>query len=123
MKKKLFISFMLVLFLIGSVSAAQYVDVIGYTPFAFERITATTATVSRLNATYRESAGAVFITVETNNIRYRIDAGNPDAVNGHLVVATSYQNIWLNDPYSIKNFRSIAIGGNSTLIVTYYRKN
>jgi hypothetical protein len=114
----------LVFLLISStLFAASQVDVIGYTPFAFERATVTTATVSQLNATYKAAAGAVFITVETNNIRYQIDGTNPDVNTGHLVVPAAYQNIWFNDPASIKAFRAIAIGGNATLQITYYRRN
>lgn len=103
--------------------AAEAVNVIGYTPFAYEKITVTTLAVSRLDATYRATAGAVFITVESNDIRYRIEGGNPDTNDGHLVDSASYQNLWFNDPMSIREFRAIAIGGNSTLIVTYYRRN
>jgi hypothetical protein len=123
MKRLSIVISILILLVAISSFAASPVNVIGYTPFAYERITVTTTAVSRLNATYRATAGAVFITVETNNIRYRIESGTPDANNGHLVIAAAYQNIWLNDLMSIKEFRAIAVGGNAVLIVTYYRKN
>jgi len=83
----------------------------------------TTTTVSYLSSSQIATAGAVFITVEGNNIRYRIDGGTPSFNYGHLVVASAYQNIWLNDPASIKSFSAIAIGGNATLQITYYRRN
>lgn len=121
LNKLIIIAFLLLLPILTI--AADQVNVIGYTPFAYEKITVTTATVSRLDSTYRESAGAVFITVETNNIRYRIEGGDPDSNDGHLVVASAYQNIWLNDPMSIRNFRALAITNSATLIVTYYRNN
>lgn len=122
--RKLKIFLVIVMLLMASLSlAAEQVNVVGYTPFAYEKITVTTLAVSRLNATYRATAGAVFITVESNDIRYRIEGGNPDANDGHLVDSASFQNIWFNDPMSIREFRAIAVGGNSTLIVTYYRRN
>ena len=104
-------------------NAADYVTVLGYTPFAHENITVATTAVSQLSATHRETAGAVFITVESNDIRYWIDGTAPDAANGHLVDSATMQNLWFTDPKSIKEFRAIAVGGNSTLMVTYYRKN
>lgn len=126
MNSRIIRSVILALFIIFTASicwAYTHVLVIGKTPFAFERVTVTTAAVSRLNATHRNIAGAVFITVEGNNIRYKIVGGDPSIVNGHLVIAASYQNIWLTDPSSIRNFRMIAIGGNAIVSITYYRKN
>lgn len=125
MKRYTKILFLILVISLLSISAiaADQVNVLGYTPFAYERITVTTLAVSRLNATYRATAGAVFITVETNSIRFRIEGGDPTAAEGHLAVTTTYQNLWFNDPMSIREFRAIAIGGNATLIVTYYRRN
>ena len=124
MKTKL--RFLALIPLIIFISAVCYgyndVNIIGKTPFAYERLTVTTAAVVMLNATHKATAGAVFITVEGNNIRYRIEGGNPTILEGHLVVATSYQNIWLTDPASIRNFRMIGIGGNAIIRITYYRK-
>lgn len=123
-RNSIILTIILLICLISTISfAATPVNVVGYTPFAYENITVTAASVSRLNAVYRATAGAVFITIETNNIRYRIEGGNPTAAEGHLVVPAAYQNLWLNDPMSIREFRAIATGGNATLIVTYYRKN
>ena len=95
----------------------------GYTPFAYEDLTALTTEVLTLNQAHALIAGAVFITIETNNIRYRIDNGYPSADNGHLVIASAYQNLWFNDPSSIKWFREIGIAGDASLRVTYYRRN
>lgn len=103
--------------------AADQVNVVGYTPFAREKLTVTTTAVSQLYADYTAIAGAVFITVETNTIRYWIDGGIPNATTGHPVVPAAYQNLWFNDPMSIKEFRAIAVGGNATLNITYYRRN
>lgn len=88
-------------------------------PIYYERLTVTNTAVSSLNEVYREDSNAAFITVETNNIRYRIDGGDPDANDGHLVYAS--QNLWFECPASIRKFKAIGSGGNATLIVTYYR--
>ncbi len=103
--------------------SADQVNVLGYTPTEYAKMTVTTAAVSQLSTSLVSTAGAVFITVEDNNVRYKIAGGNPSSSLGHLVVAASYQNIWLNDPASIKAFRVIAIGGNAILHVTYYKRN
>lgn len=113
----------ILILLLSTATLAAPPPLAGYTPFAYERITVTNAAIVRLNAVNRELSGAVFITIETNNIRYRIDSGDPSAaVNGHLVVAASYQNLWFVDSYSIREFRAIATGANAFLIVTYYRR-
>ena len=67
-----------------------------------------------------ELAQAVFITVEDNNIRYWISTADPTALFGHLVVAASYQNIYLANRRAIENLRMIGIGGNAEIHVTYY---
>ena len=105
------------------VSSAEQVNVIGYTPVAYSRLVVTTSSVSQLSTDQIATAGAVFITVEDNNIRYRIDGGTPSFNYGHLVVVSAFQNIWLNDPASIKAFSAIAIGGNAVLQITYYKRN
>jgi len=98
----------------------QYgIRVIEPTPSDYERLTVTTAAVSQLDTALTADAKAVFITVETNSIRYRIDGEDPDASNGHLVYAT--QNIWFENPAAIRQFRAIGIGGTATLVVSYYR--
>ena len=126
MKKTLtFLISFLMLFILtqGQVFAYKEVNLLDKTPSEYEKITITTGAVSMLNETYRNAAGAVFITVENNNIRYRIDGGDPDATNGHLIISGAYQNLWLFAPGSIRGLRMIAIGGNAVAIVTYYRKN
>lgn len=124
MRKRLIIaSLILSILFIGKGWCFENVIVLDRTPYAYERLTVTNAVVQQLNAVYRASSGAIFITVETNNIRYRVDGGNPSAINGHLVVAATYQNLWLTDSKSIRDFRMIGIGGNAIVSVTYYRRN
>lgn len=123
MKKKIFVLTIVLGFIWGVVAFAyDEVKIVDQTPMEYEKITVTTGAVSRLDQTHREAAGAVFITVEDNNIRYRIDGGDPDATNGHLVVSGVHQNLWLFANGSIRSLRMIAIGGNAVVIVTYYRK-
>ena len=66
-------------------------------------------------------AQAVFITVEDNNIRYWLSGADPTALFGHLVVAASYQNLYLANRTAIENLRMIGIGGNAEIHVTYYK--
>ena len=93
----------------------QYID---RTPAGYEKITITNAAVSRLDATLRMVAKAVFITIEDVGIRYRIDSGDPDANDGHIVITGG--NIYIVDPRSIQDMRMISTGADSTAIVTYY---
>lgn len=86
----------------------------------YERISITNAAVSRLDAAYRENAKGVFITFETSNIRYRIDGGDPDATEGHVVIDRG--NLYFRDKKSIKELRMISQDGTgTTAIVTYYK--
>lgn len=101
---------------------SKNVKVLGWTPFAYENITITSAVVSMLNETHRNDAGAIFLTLENNNISYRIDSEDPTSVLGHHIVSASRQNLWLDNGSSIRNLRMIAIGNDALVKVTYYRK-
>ena len=70
--------------------------------------------------TIPDDANGVFITVEDNNVRYWISGTDPDANTGHLLVAASYQNLFLSHRRSLENLRMIGIGGDATIQVTYY---
>lgn len=96
----------------------QIVQYIDRTPRYYERIVITNAVVSRLDDIYREEANAVFITFEDGDIRYRIDGGDPDANDGHVVADT--QNLYLVDKKAVRDLRMIAVTVNVTAIVTYY---
>ena len=121
MKKLLLL--ILVTVSLASNSVWGFMDVIitDNTPFAYEKINVTTSSVSMLNKAYRDSARAIFLTVEDNPLRYRIDGGNATSSEGHLLSDSALQNLWLHDRYAIKNLRMIGIGGNATAIVTYYQ--
>ena len=66
-------------------------------------------------------AQAVFITVEDNNIRYWLSTADPTELCGHLVVAASYQNLYLSNRTAIENLRMCGVGGNAEIHVTYYK--
>ena len=115
--------FLTAVFLTSSMTFAfESVDVLDWTPYAYENITVTTGAVSRPTEEYRNAAGGLFLTVENNPIHYRIDSGDPTDVLGHKVVASIYQNLWLNDNSAIKNLRMIAVGDSALVKITYYRK-
>ena len=101
---------------------ATRVKVLDWTPFHYENITVLTGSVSMLTETHRNNAGAIFLTIENNNVSYRIDGGNPTSVLGHYLIFSANQNLWLNNIFAIKNLRMIAIGGSSLIKVTYYRR-
>lgn len=61
--------------------------------------------------------GAV-LTLETANIRWRTDGGNPTAAVGHLMTTTD--SLVIHGANNLKNFRVIRAGGvNGSLRVTY----
>lgn len=125
MNKKL-ISILTVLILFISISIAwsfTNVIVVDRTPFKYKKMTITTDAVSSLNATFANNSGAVFLTIETNSIRYKIEGGDPTSTDGHLISSAISQNLWLHDRHAIRNLKMIAIDGNSTVHVTYYRTN
>ena len=88
-------------------------------PQYYEKIELNTSGVSQPNQTYREDSNAIFMTVEDNNIRYRIDGSDPGSVTGHLVYATG--NLYLVNPLSLRNLKMIAITNPATVQLTYYK--
>ena len=125
MNKK-FISTLITLMLFVLVSIAwsfTNVIVVDRTPFKYKKMNILTSAVSSLNATFANNSGAVFLTIETNSIRYKIEGGDPTSTDGHLVSSAVFQNLWLHDRSAIRNLKMIAIDGNSTAHVTYYRTN
>lgn len=96
----------------------RLVSVIDAPPVHYERLAIGTLAAVALNEDYAADARIVFITVEDNNIRYRIDGGDPDINDGHLVYAAG--NFYIANRTSVQQLRMIAIGGNATAIITYY---
>jgi len=94
----------------------QYID---RTPIDYEKLTITSGAVVQLTKALREDANAVYVTFEDANIRYRIDGGDPDANDGHVVYEA--QNIYFANPQAIRQLRMIALTDDVTAIVTYYK--
>lgn len=124
MKKRIFLTLILVTTLLIPVFSFAYddVNILDWEPYAYETRVVSTTTISRPFVTYRNNAGALFLTVETNDIHYRIDGGNPSATLGHLIVAATHQSFWLNNQVAIQNLRMIAVDGNATVKITYYKR-
>lgn len=95
-----------------------------YIPYAFETVTVAGTAIGLTNsATYLASTPKpkkVCITVETAQLRYRIDGTDPDASTGHVLVPT--QSLVLEGYSQLNNFKAIRTGGTSSVIqVTYLR--
>lgn len=92
-------------------------------PLAFESLTPTTSTgitaaILRPSATQMEAQWA-FITVETNQVRFRIDGTDPTASAGHVIAAGS--SILLRGANTLRNLRFIdTAAGASTVRVTTF---
>ena len=119
---KIFTILATLLILTSSAFAYDEVKVTERTPNGYEKLSVTTGAVVRITEALRNAARGVFITVETNNIRFRIDGGDPAITTGHLVVAASYQSIYLNNRGAIRNLRMIGIGGTAVVHVTTYQE-
>ena len=95
-------------------------------PMDFETITVSTAAVGFtsskiVNTTTGLSASYAFFTLETADIRYRVDGVDPTAAIGHAAAATG-SGFFVCGAQAVKAFRAIRSGGaDSTMRVTYFR--
>lgn len=94
--------------------------------FAFENVTVTTDTARLTASVFTPAAGApakgAYITIQTEDVRYRFDSGVPSATVGHFVVANG--KITLSGQNNLENARFIRDTGASSdvvLAVTYMR--
>lgn len=90
-------------------------------PFEYERLSVTDGEVVNLTAEYADVAKEAFITVEDNDIRMRIDGGDPTATLGHLVSAANNQSAYLGSYAAVRSCAMIGSGGTAIVHVTYYR--
>lgn len=81
----------------------------------FEKLTVSNTAKAVTAAKINEG---VFITVETDAIRWRADGTDPDATTGHLVAANG--SFYIADPRSVANLRMIRVTGDATIQVTHY---
>lgn len=87
-------------------------------PINFESITVSSTAIGFTTAT-RVSATSALISVEDDNIRYRLDGTDPTASEGHLLYAGQTQIIegWL----AISQFKAIRVTSDAKLKVTYFK--
>lgn len=89
--------------------------------FAYESITVDN-TVKSLSSIYTDNDGNIavkaIITVETAQMRWRMDGVNPSSTEGHLANPTDI--IILNNSSDIKNFRATRVGSTSAVIRVSY---
>jgi hypothetical protein len=99
-------------------------------PFAFEKLTLVATVVTPFtSATWmdksnpsdyalaRSKAMEAVVTVETADIRFRTDGGNPDATTGHSAAIGSA--ITITGGTAIANFKAYSAGA-AVLQITYY---
>ena len=96
--------------------------ILGFIPYAYESIAVADAAISLTSATYDQVGYNIqaFITLETAQVRWRIDGGDPTSSEGHLLEAG--QNLALQDSQAVKNFRAIRTGATSGVIKVTYLK-
>lgn len=100
----------------------------GLDPVAFETITVSTVAIGFTAATINTTtAGAAFITVEVQPVRWTL-IGTPTSTSGHLIEpppagnADSTRGQWFCGRTALLNLRFIrSSGSDSTVRVTYYK--
>lgn len=91
--------------------------------FAHESLTVTSAVKSLTASTYaptgQRQAQYAVVTVETDSVRCRFDAGTPSDTAGHLV--TTSDTVELEGSNQIANFRMHRVTNDATVKVSYAR--
>lgn len=91
---------------------------VGHVPFAYESIIVADTAIGCTPATYDNAIHAE-LTLETGQVRIRVDGTDPTSSVGHLVEVGD--TIRLTSAAQIANFRAIRTGGTSgKLPVTYF---
>ena len=93
--------------------------------YDFETITVTSSTAigftaAKLAPAYSSPPTQAFITVETTNIRFRVDGSTPTQTVGHLVQTTS-SGVTIKGEENLRHFYAVGIAAGSALQVTYER--
>ncbi len=86
--------------------------------FAFEKLTVNGST-ALTSATYGNQVCGAFITVETDQVRFRTDGTAPDSTTGHLLNIGDV--LILSSPNDVTKVKFIKVTNNATLQVSYYR--
>lgn len=100
-----------------------------FEPYNYESLTVTNAVQVLTASIYKPStsitknsdkpAARAIITIETDQIRYRYDGGNPSATVGHLMSPGDI--ILLVGEFAIKNFKAFRVTTDASIKVTYER--
>ncbi|MDI6732313.1 MAG: hypothetical protein QME16_00070 [Planctomycetota bacterium] len=90
--------------------------------FAYESITVDDTVKSLTSLSYTDTDGNTavnaLITIETAQIRWRIDGGNPTSTGGHL--SNPMDIIKLNNASDVKNFKATRVSSTSATIRVSY---
>ncbi len=125
MKKLLAILVLGMVLIASNVFAQANVDVgtaygVGYGDFfAYEAVTVADTAIGLTAATYTTAAQVAFCTLETAEIRYRLDAGTPTNLVGHPL--EPLQSIILMG-YQLPKFKAIRTGATSGSLKCSYGK-
>ena len=107
-------------------SEANKINIIAglFTAYDYESISITNTVTGLTEARYLDSDGfyakRIVIAVETAQIRYRYDGGNPSASEG--MPANPMDIIILKGSSNIKNFKAIRTGSTSAALRIIYEK-
>ena len=88
--------------------------------FAFETITVSNAAIGPSAATaFPGSSPATYglFSVETDNVRFRVDGASPTASVGHLLLPN--QNVEIFGAENLKNLKFIRTNGDATIQASY----
>jgi len=97
---------------------SAHLTVEGLTPFDYESITVADSAIGLTAAKYLDAEHAE-ITLETAQIRFRLDGTDPTSSEGHLVEVGDV--ITLNSAAQIAGFKAIRTGSTSGVLkVTYF---
>ena len=101
----------------GNSDLGRIVTSVGSVTYSgFQSLTPNSTTASSLTAS-PTTAEKAFITLETASVRFRLDGTSPTTTEGHLL--TSGQNLTLNTPSQISNFRVISVSTHGVLKISY----
>ena len=86
-------------------------------PFDYESVTVAAVAIGLTSGTYDDATRAE-ITLETAQIRFRVDGSDPTSSEGHIVDADDV--IVLNSAAQIAGFKAIRTGGTSGVLKATY---
>lgn len=90
---------------------------VGIVAFDHESVTIAAAITTLTSATYLDATSAE-ITLETAQVRYRFDGGDPSATVGHLLEVGDV--LKLTGTKQIANFKAYRTGGSSGVAMVSY---